>query len=205
MKYKELLSEMPYLHRGSMALTKQTTYSGEALIRDFDFLFTYYFSSVGSIRVCMHKHTNKIVGMETNRNAQDRYNCVFALLFKDQVTFSYDLSKDGIHGKILQVDHVELHHRYQLTGFASSIYQELVDNGMVIVSDGTQYEPAKGMWKKLAKSNYDVIVFDCDYGPFKDENGKIIRYDGTNMPDSDIWSEGSDYDGYNRLLCLTKF
>ena len=46
---------------------------------------------------------------------------------------------------------------------------------------------------------------DCDYGPYKDQNGKIIKYDGTNIPDADIWSEGSDYDGYNRLLCLTKF
>lgn len=202
MHYREFLAEMPYLNLGSMKLSKQTSYSEGALSRDFSLLSDYQ-TTGGTLKVLIHKRTNMVIGVEENQNQQTRHNCVFSLLFKDTVTFDYDLTKAGIHGTVLQVDRVELHDRFQAIGFCSSVYHLLVELGYVIVSDSTQFEPAQAMWKKLAASGR-VIVFDVDHGPFKDADGKIVEYDGKNISDHDVWTTGSNFDGYHRLLCLTK-
>lgn len=141
MKYKELLKEMPYLHLGSMPRSKQTSYSLEALHREFDFLYQFD-HNIGNIKVYKRKTTNMVVGIDPRVDSNGRCVCVFSLLFKDDLSFSYDLKKAGIHDKILQVDRVELHKKYELAGFTSSVYQWLINNGYSIVSDSTQFEPA---------------------------------------------------------------
>lgn len=202
MKYSEILKEMPYLNLGAMKITNKTSYSPSALIRDFKHITEYHHSNV-PLNILMQNGTDMVVGVEQTLNVEGRHNCIFVLTFKEKLTFDYDLSKDNIIGKILQVDNVQLHMKYQASGLCSTIYKVLVKHGYVIVSDSTQFEPAQNMWKKIAKDNTaNVIVFDCDYGPFKDSNGNVIKYNGTNIQDYDIWTIGSDFKGHYRLLCM---
>lgn len=81
----------------------------------------------------------------------------------------------------------------------------LFDTDYTVVSDVTQFDPAKALWKKLAGgSHYKMFVADIDHGIFKDSAGNDIVYNGANISDSEIWTGGSDFAGNYRVLILTK-
>jgi hypothetical protein len=85
----------------------------------------------------------------------------------------------------------------------SSVYKMLVDSGFTLLSDESQYDPAQALWKKLGSDkNYTVYVADTDHGLFKDQDGTPVEYNGRNIPDSDIWTQGSDFNGQYRILIL---
>jgi len=85
------------------------------------------------------------------------------------------------------------------------VYKTIADAGYVIISDDTQFDPGAALWKKLASDpHYTIIVADIDHGPFKDEDGKVIKYNGTNIADNEIWSQGSDFSGAHRVFVLYK-
>jgi hypothetical protein len=90
-------------------------------------------------------------------------------------------------------------------GIMTNVYFLLADSGFTIVSDNTHFETAQGLWKNISKNpEYNVYVADIDNGIFKDKNESDIIYNGHNIPDYDIWTMGSNYDGSYRVLILEK-
>lgn len=75
-------------------------------------------------------------------------------------------------------------------GIAKSTYKFLVRIGYDLVSDCEQYLGGYWLWKSLSRSDkINVYVWDDlkkDY--LRDDNGKLIRYDGSNIPEDEIWS-----------------
>jgi hypothetical protein len=199
MKLSDVLTEMPYLHQGSMSVPKSfaDTFSPHTITRQFTEIL-----KIGDITVFLEKDLRRVVGVNMTAE-QPRYQLEFLLAFKEEPTTIAGLN----HRNVIQVDQVYLNKYARERTFSFQVYRRLVDLGFTVMSDSTQFEPAKGLWKKLAAesgANYSVTVADIDHGPFKDINGVVIRYDGNNISDSEIWTTGSDFNGSFRVLIFSK-
>jgi hypothetical protein len=97
------------------------------------------------------------------------------------------------HKKQLQISIVATVPNLEGLGLASSIYQALMDDGYVIVSDNVQYEGGKRLWKKLSiVPSLNVFVYDTiEHDFIKDDSGKVINYDTKNLADDKIWLPNS--------------
>lgn len=204
MQLKDVLAEMPYLHPGEMPITKHLAgdYSPTALLREFNKLGSIRYDDV-MVDLLIQRGNRLVVAIDFTVPLL-RYKPLFKLVFKQK--HELRVVPDEVRSKqLLQVNSVALTKTYQMSGIASSVYKILADRDFAIISDSTQFVPGATLWKKLAQDpQYTVIVTDVDYGPFRDEDGNTIKYNGTNIPDSDIWSSGSDFAGNNRVFVLSK-
>lgn len=75
-------------------------------------------------------------------------------------------------------------------GFGAQLYISLVTKlGMTIISDNTQYHGGKMLWKSLAGTQKGYIInIIADGVPMQDANGKPFVYNGSNLPDDELWS-----------------
>ncbi len=200
MKLSEILAETPYLHPGEMPrVILDGSYSLNTIKREFG----KQLGVVGGMNILIDTHASTVIGIPLNGKltAAGRVLPTFALKFKHSnlITFKH------LFPNVIQVDVVAVDPFSGNKGVASSIYKKIVDAGYTLVSDVTQYDTAKALWKKIATdTSYKMYVADVDHGLFKDEDGQPIVYDGNNIADDQIWSMGSDFDGQYRVLILTK-
>ena len=205
MRLTSLFNESPYLNPGEMrpTVTLAGDYSQAALAREF--------SQIGEIvvpgeekLVVLFRPANAIVVRHWPATYAGRILPIMNLHFKAQVKLTV-VPREIAHLKSLQVNAVGVDLDSRTIGIASQIYELLIQKGYAIISDFTQFDPAQGLWKKLARNPENtVIVSDTDHGPFKDQEGGVINYNGTNISDHDIWTQGSDFSGFNRVLILFK-
>ena len=190
------LFEMPYLHPGQMPKPASFTqsYSHKTLSREFVLI-----GQVFSLMIMFSESMGVLIGVEKN-TAQSRVEPQFKVTFKENPVILQGVNKP------LQIDQIYLSKSLRNQSIAAYCYTLIVDQGFSIVSDVTHFDPAKWLWKKLAKElrDYTITVWDIDHGPFKDENGQVIRYDGSNIPDHEIWTQGSDFNGSYRVLVMSK-
>lgn len=156
----------------------------------------------------MLKATKKIIGTikATKPDTKQESNqIIFSIKFKSSTTL-VKVPSELDSSKILQVDRTAIDPEYEGQGIASFVYISLAKAGYIIISDSSQFEPGAQLWKKLAREahvkNYEIYVLDDEYGFMKDENGKIIKYDASNIDDAKIWSHDQDFSGSHILLTL---
>lgn len=94
--------------------------------------------------------------------------------------------------KPLQVEMAFTHPNYQSEALAASMYLVLTRYGFNIVSDYTQYNGGKAIWKKLARESNArkccVRVWSDKLSDWlRDDTNNIIKYDGNNLDDETIW------------------
>lgn len=113
------------------------------------------------------------------------------LVFKDRIKI--DAKESRLMHKVLQISIVEIARASKMKNLGSFLYSSLVQNGYTIISDGLQYEGGYQLWKKLARSHLpNEVVYIMDHGHLmQDENKQPIEYDGSNIPDEQIWSDDS--------------
>lgn len=138
------------------------------------------------------EHTMAVIGEMGNRppnNVEGMY--VFVTLdFKDAQDISNSNPSASLKGA-LQVDLVVANNTASLRrGFGTAIYWALADRGITIISDNTQYKGGKELWKKLAREQGSKYVINVirDGVPLLDDNGQPFVYNGSNIPDDDLWS-----------------
>lgn len=89
-------------------------------------------------------------------------------------------------------------------GLASYMYETLIlKNGLVLISDNEQYAGGKALWQHIARTStkLSVFVFDSEPKLFYPYEEKIrLRYDGSNIPESDIWSIDPDNEKHPIVL-----
>ncbi len=201
MKISDVIKEMPYLHPGGMPIDKKLdgSYSAAALKRDFIVV-----GNVDDVAIVLHNTNRFAIGIDPDQTTSEgRFLPTFKLDFKQTPVPPAHLNLPA--ETTLQVNSVVTAKHNQNRAIASTVYKTIVDAGYTIISDNTQFDPGAALWKKLASDpHYNVIVADVDHGPFKDEDGKAIKYDGTNIADSEIWSQGSDFSGTYRVFVLYK-
>lgn len=133
-----------------------------------------------------------------------RRKFVFLLAFKHRPNF--DPNKFGTK-RLFQVDLVETSPEVTRLGLATYIYKYLVSQNSTILSDNHQYRGGKAIWKKLCKdSDFKVRVFHQENNDFlRDDKGKVIVYDGSNIPEEQIWDDKWDSEvSKNIVLVLNK-
>lgn len=196
MKASEL-TEAPYLHVGEMPRRLlDGGVSISAINREY-----HQIGEVENLPVYMDGHNSHSIVIDPQQSVgPDRLLQVFRVQFKP----NHQLKFTNTFRNVLQISKVAIDRQYGVRGIASQVYNLLVDNGYTLVSDDTQFEPAQSLWKRLAASgDYPVYVADVEHGLFKDANGLPIVYNGSNIPDSDIWSSGSDFNGQYRVMILS--
>lgn len=199
------LSENPYLHPGEMPREIYDIvgdYSVRALVRDFKFLFSLTEEN-HRIDFLINKWGTLLIGVLSGwESSTERVLPVFNLRFCEQLYIS-KIPTEVANSKLLQTDRIVLKKDLRNYQISSKVYRRLTDHGYAIISDNTHYEPARGLWLKLAKhsdSNYRVILCDTDHGVLKDMNGETIYYNGSNYPREQLWTSGSDYSGQYIVL-----
>lgn len=198
MKAADILGETPYLHPGEMSRKMlDGGISVSAIKRDYRKL-----GEIDDLIVYIDSHSTHVIVIDLSSQVTDsRFEQVFRLQFKSSnlLKFTNDFTN------IIQVDKVSVLRKAGAQGIASAVYKMIVDSGFTLVSDITQFEPAQALWKKIAADpEYITYVADIDHGIFKDSDGVDIKYNGSNIPDHDIWTMGSNFDGEYRILILTK-
>lgn len=199
------LSENPYLHPGEMPKEIYDIvgdYSVDALKRDFKYLFSLKEEDY-HIDFLINKWNTLLIGILNGwQLSTERILPVFKLRFREELYIS-KIPEEVINKKLLQTDRIILKKDLRNYSISYKVYRRLTDHGYAIISDNTHYEPARGLWLKLAKnsdSNYRVILCDTDHGVLKDMNGDTIYYNGTNYPREQLWTSGSDYSGQYIVL-----
>jgi hypothetical protein len=133
------------------------------------------------------------------------FKIIFILQFRKQITLNA-YPKDIDKRKLLQVEKIITSSRFRDNGLGLFGYQLALKQGFNILSDTTQFDGDKALWKKMARlsqvKDYSIVILDSDRGYKKDTKGSIIEYDGTNVHDDDIWTYGQDYSVEDILLFM---
>ena len=209
MKLNEILNEMPYLIKGEYPAPKyieeDTFISSQSLEREYTKLVSKAIDGVNVDFWYLKKGTSVIGVIEKKKDKVDSNLIIFSLRFKLKNTIKNAPSE--LKGKIgLQVDGVFTQQDFRSRSLASIVYYSLVKKGYVIISDTGQFDGGQGLWKKLAKdsvhADYKVYVLH-DSGEFiKTDAGDKKEYNGSNIPDNEIWSQGQELYGDNILLVM---
>lgn len=199
------ITENPYLHPGEMPeyiYDIKGDYSIGSLKRDFNFLFSLTEEDY-HIDFLINKWNTLLIGVLHNwQNSSDRVLPVFKLRFNENLYIN-NIPSEVANRKLLQTDRILLRKDLRNYNISSKVYNRLTDHNYAIISDVTHYEPAKGLWLKLAKnsdSNYRVILCDTNYGVIKNINGNTLYFNGNNYPIEQLWTIGSDYSGQYLVL-----
>ena len=198
MKAAEILGETPYLHPGEMSRKMlDGSISVDAIKREYRLM-----GQIHDLLVYIDSHNTHVIVIDSGSEVSSgRLEQVFRLEFKQSSMLNFK----NTFKNVIQVNKVAVVRRAGIQGIATQVYKMIVDNGYTLVSDVTQFDPAKALWKKIAAdTEYKMYVADIDRGIFQDEDGQDIIYNGMNIDDHDIWTEGSDFNGEYRVLILTK-
>lgn len=199
------INENPYLHAGEMPeniYDIKGDYSVTALQRDFNFLFSLTEEDY-HIHFLINKWNTLLIGVLNSwQSSTERVLPLFKLRFREKLYIN-NIPEEITNKKLLQTDRIVLKKDLRNYSISYKVYNKLTEHNYAIISDNTHYEPARGLWLKLARnsnSNYRVILCDTDHGVIKDSDGNTLCYNGTNYPLEQLWTSGSDYSGHYIVL-----
>ena len=202
MKLKQLL-EMPELNSDEMEVLDKPTFITDAdLAKDYD-IIAQRDKVVIAIKKGNGKGGLKVIAGEL---VTLRYGLTGITQYGTMTFDTIDMLKavesnlPPFTPKLIQVATAVVHKTDHLKGIGSLLYTSLVQAGFTIVSDIYQFIGAKHLWKKLGRTHsVDEVIHIYNCGKVVvDANGKPIDYDGSNVPDANIWSSDDEHE--NMLL-----
>lgn len=186
-----MITEMPLLYPEALNLRYLTNISLRRLAES-------YTKIDSNDKVDVYQH-NQNHGFVAGRIVGDDLKTLLMITVK---TKPLPMIPTGL-SKCLQVTMVHTSLGEEQRGIATFVYTTIASR-IALVSDHEQYLGAQGLWKGLARRNdIPVYVFDCgrrDY--FRDYKKVLIKYNGQNIRDNDIWGKAEDY--RKVLLVATK-
>lgn len=189
--------ELPYY------MSKMPFYSVDTLKDEYDVLFNQKLSVRGQIVIAIKKDkSHAIIGKAANRpNDKKPGMYIYGRLeFKSGLDIGDNIPSTLISRPTLQIDGVEIFKDFKREGYGYLLYFTLIRHGYAIVCDNTQYLGGQALWKKIAReanfNNYKVYVMDN--GIFRRDKGQYVFYDGSNIQDSQLWS--NKYERYHTLF-----
>ena len=187
------LFEMPTLINSELPLSQDRFdpfYSIATVQRDFDIIWKQPIKSESHYVLLEKDRSFAIWGILTedpNRDGVTGIEPITIVDFKDGLNVNSSVQFD--HSSTLQIDLVQTSKRFSRGGVATRIYIKLAQAGFTIISDNEQWNGGKRLWKKLAHTS----VKNDQVSVFLLRNNKLESYDGTNIPDDEIWSEDSKH------------
>lgn len=198
-RFKELIAESPYLHDGVYTWKGHDLHSGLSagtIERQYNIIHTFLNKGehMTVIQLKSNSHLYHIVVP-----GGGRFIIVASLKFKQHPTIK------GFPN-IMQVDSVSIEDAYGGRGIVTELYAWFAHQGHTLASDAAQFVPGKQLWKKFAgeahRHGLKVHLFNGE--EILKKNGKPVEYDGTNVPDSEIWSSGHDFSKSETVLISVK-
>ena len=187
------LFEMPTLINKELPVYKerfQPFYSLESVMRTFDIIWSQS-DELGSYCALLEKDRSfavwGVTAMDPKRAGIVGVEIVSIVDFKDGLNIKTSIPFNP--NNTLQVDLVQTAKRSQQSSIATELYFRLAYAGFTIISDNEQWIGGKRLWKRLARSS----VSEHPTRVFLLRNNKLEPYDGTNIPDDEIWSEDSKH------------
>lgn len=107
----------------------------------------------------------------------------------------------------LHVSTVYTHEKYRARFLAGALYILLSRYGYSVVSDFTQYNAGKALWKKMAREaemrKFAIRIWSDETSDWvKNSQGEVLRYDASNLADENIWQDISQHSQPTTLLVL---
>lgn len=200
MKFEELFEMPEYLDK-ELTLPPNTlnVISSDSLNREYTLLGRH--QSDGNLIVSAIKsdQSSAVIGMVVTRDDGVR-------ALKVVVVCDFHLSPNL--GELpavpaLQVDTVQSLSDMKGFGYGYQLYKDLLDSGITVVSDHTQYRGGKALWMKIvkraARDMHNVFILR-DGKLLRDENNEVVMYDGSNVSDDVIWGKAGSLQHFNTLL-----
>lgn len=203
MKLKTLL-EMPEYVERELAREEpaQREISVDAFDREFDLLDRIKYSD-GTLAVYgLRKDRSAAIAGEVVTKDNRQY-----LSIKIHLSFHAAPQVGEIVGDALQVDLVQSAPETKSYGHGYNLYHAIIKSGITLISDNVQYIGGKKLWDKvIRKSKVDGFhIYVLRHGEFmRDAAGKVIEFDGINIPSNQIWGRPGSVDAHNTLLVATK-
>ncbi|EGM6703838.1 hypothetical protein IIK97_004072 [Salmonella enterica subsp. enterica serovar Nigeria] len=99
-----------------------------------------------------------------------------------------------VSGEPVQVEGVTTLKHQRGASLATSLYEAIVKQGIILVSDNVQFPGGKALWQRIARYSRDVAVFvlDPQARAFWPYDGDRVKYDGLSIPEDQIWSLAPD-------------
>jgi len=205
MRFSELF-EMPTYIPSELDTTdfEVNVPSVDTLDREYDLIGNIQVRNQKIISALKKDRSSAIIGPAVQRDdGKPAMDVIVTLQFHD----SPDLG-EAQTPKSLQVNTVFTTSATRGFGYGYQLYKILLDRGFTIVSDNIQYIGGKELWAKIIRKsaidNHNVFILrDGKY--MRDENGKPIVYDGTNVSADDVWStDKKSVPHFNTLLVAKK-
>lgn len=192
-KFVQMLKENPYLVPSRMELEYLSSISIEAIDERYNYIgeiegrFIKVYENIGNGLIT----AGMIYG--------DRFYIILSLTCEERSLYikSMQLSPNRKHIKMVMVSKEAAEN-----AVARDVYVFIASH-FDLISDRVQYLGAKSLWKSLAKeSSINIYVFDEKKKSYlKDDKGDIIKYNGYNINDVEIWGDSETHQ--HRLLVAT--
>lgn len=202
-----MLCEMPYIIDGDHYHTigyQDVFMSTKAITRTFKPLNL----KIAGAMFFRHVEINQVIGVipEKKITGEDSNKIIFELSFKREITLKKRPQELGT--SVIQVSSAFTDKAYRNRAIAAQAYRALIDEGFVVLSDCDQFIPGKNLWERLSKDakHYGLQVNIINiHGEFmRDDSLAIVDFDGTNIPEDDIWSNNIHESRDQILLVLRK-
>lgn len=198
---------MPMLMQGdSNMILFPTAYSQETIERRFENLESL---QIQDIHAALLWDSEGLVAciIKTEANSNGRYDVIASL---DLEATQWDgepalaVEKYWQKDNLSQVQGVVVDPKLRDFGLATYIYTSLiVKKGLILVSDNEQYIGGKALWKHIARTSKELVVyvFDSENGLFYPfDADERIAYDGKNIDDYIIWSDSPSREKYDIVM-----
>ena len=182
MKLKELITEAPYLNNEELPYKALSSISVARLKKSYEKI-----GEIGSgLDIYQHNNGSIVAGEIVGSD-------FYLLVSISTRTTPYPVEPTQLSSPH-QISMVNIASGEEEKGLTKKVYNTVAQM-LDLVSDHEQYLGAQGLWKSLARSSdVNIYIFDGrikDY--IRDEAGKIIKYNGKNITDSQIWGTTTDH------------
>lgn len=192
MKFSDLF-EMPTLINRDLPLSQHrfsNFYSISTIQREFDVVWRQAETLNSHCALISKDHSLAVWGIMTTdpkRDDVEGVEPISVIDFKDELNVKSSIKFNTKN--TLQIDLVQTSKRSRSAGIATELYIKLAQSGFTIISDNEQWIGGKQLWKKLAQSVSNVS--NITVSVLKDD--KMVPYNGSNIPDDEIWSEDNKH------------
>lgn len=202
-----MLCEMPYIIDGDHYhdMEYQDIFmSTKAITRTFEPLNL----KIAGATFFRHTEINQVIGVipEKKITGEDSNKIIFELSFKREITLKKRPQELGT--SVIQVSSAFTDKAYRNRTIAAQVYRALVDEGFVVLSDCDQFIPGKNLWERLSKDakhyGLQVNIINVQGEFMRDHSGSIVDFDGSNIPEDDVWSNNIHKNREQILLVLRK-
>lgn len=176
--------------------------SVEAFDREFDLLKSEQFGDGTVVAYGLRKDRSAAIVGELFMKNKRPY-----LSIKIHLAFHEEPQVGEIQGEALQVNIVRAAPDTKSYGYGYNLYHSIVDKGIALISDNVQYIGGKKLWDKVIRNSRDdgFHVYVLRRGEWvRDVDGKVIKFNGTNIPADQIWGRPGSLDAHHTLLVATK-